>query len=57
MQEALAGKSYHKCHVAVVFTNSTFTSSAIDLAERTDVVLWDRRELRRLVKNYLSVKQ
>lgn len=51
IQEALAGKSYYGCHVAVVFTNSYFTKSAISLANKTGVVLWDRTQLEEFIAN------
>lgn len=41
VQEAYAGAKYHDCNVAVVMTNSSFTKSAIELAKKTDVLLWD----------------
>lgn len=49
VQEALAGKNYYGCHVAVVLTNSHFTSAARELAEQTGVVLWDRDRLLSMV--------
>ncbi|OUO62057.1 hypothetical protein B5F74_02270 [Collinsella sp. An271] len=55
VQEAYAGKSFHRCHIAVVLTNNTFLPSAVDLAQSTEVVLWDRNMLRKLVGRYLSV--
>lgn len=45
VQEALAGKAYYGCHVAVVLTNRYFTPAAKELAEQTGVVLWDRDRL------------
>ncbi|MCR5837371.1 MAG: restriction endonuclease [Lachnospiraceae bacterium] len=41
VQEVYAGMSYYDCDVAIVMTNSTFTKSAIDLAESTGVELWE----------------
>ncbi len=46
VQEAHAGKAFYSCHVGVVMTNSTFTTGAIALAEKTGVLLWDRDTLR-----------
>lgn len=40
VQEAYTGAEYYGCDIAVVMTNSTFTKSAIDLAQRTGVKLW-----------------
>lgn len=50
VQEAYAGAKYYDCHVPVVLTNQHFTESAIDLAGKTNVLLWDRGELNRLME-------
>lgn len=50
VQEAFAGKTYYKCHVAIVLTNRYFTRSAIDLAETNGIILWDRAKLLELIK-------
>lgn len=49
VQEVSAGKSFYKCDVAVVLTNSTFTKGAIELAEATGVLLWDGDKLDELI--------
>lgn len=51
VQEAFAGKTFYHCHVAAVLTNRYFTRSAKELAEKDQVLLWDRNELERLVQN------
>ena len=51
MQEAFAGKEFYKCHVAVVLTNNSFTKSAVDLANRLGIVLWDGAVLKKLESN------
>ena len=51
VQEVFAGKTFYKCHVAVVMTNQTFTKGAIDLADATDVLLWDRYKLISMLGN------
>lgn len=51
IQEVNAGKMFYNCHVGVVMTNSTFTSGAKTLAEATGVLLWDRKELQKLMDN------
>lgn len=51
VQEAFAGKTFYHCHVAAVLTNRYFTRSAKQLAEKDQVLLWDRDELERLVQN------
>ena len=43
IQEVIAGKSLHDCHVACVLTNSTFTPAAAELAKKNLVILWDRK--------------
>ncbi len=50
VQEAFAGKTYYKCHVAIVLTNRYFTHSAMDLAETNGIILWDRTKLLELIK-------
>lgn len=50
VQEAYAGKKYYNKNLAVVITNSTFTSGAQELAKETSVVLWDRNVLEGMLK-------
>lgn len=52
VQQAFAGKTYYHCHVAAVLTNRYFTPSAKHLAEESQVLLWDRDTLEKLVRNY-----
>lgn len=49
IQEVFAGKTFYKCDVAVVMTNQTFTQGAIDLANATGVLLWDRYKLMNMI--------
>lgn len=49
VQEAFAGAKFYDCHVPVVLTNRYFTPSAIDLAQKTNVVLWDRDKLENMI--------
>ena len=51
VQEVFAGKSYYDCHVGVVLTNRYFTPSAKELAQKTQVFLWDRDKLEELIEN------
>ncbi len=51
VQEVYAGKSYYNCDVGVVLTNRYFTKSAIELARKSRVHLWDRQKLLELVEN------
>ena len=50
VQQAAAGCGYYNCDVAIVLTNSTFTSAAKNLAENTKVKLWDRDRLCDMIK-------
>ena len=52
VQEVFAGKSYYNCHVGVVLTNRYFTQSAKELAEKTQIFLWNRDILNALCENY-----
>ncbi|MDY4507175.1 MAG: restriction endonuclease [Candidatus Faecousia sp.] len=45
VQEVLSGKVYYGCQRAVVLTNSYFTNQAVDTAQKTGVMLWDRDTL------------
>ena len=49
IQEVYSGKDYYNCHIGVVLTNQTFTESAITLANKTNVLLWDRKVLNKLI--------
>ena len=51
IQEVTAGKTFYGCHVGVVMTNQHFTSSAVALAKKTGVLLWDRDTLDRMLAN------
>lgn len=45
IQEIVAGMKYYDADKAMVITNSTFTKSAIELARKNNVQLWDRKTL------------
>ena len=49
IQEVYSGKDYYNCHIGVVLTNQTFTESAITLANKTNILLWDRKVLNKLI--------
>ncbi len=51
IQEIYTGKDYYDCNVAAVLTNNTFTNSALDMAEKTNVILWDRQILNEFQQN------
>lgn len=46
IQEAVAGKGFYDLDKVMVVTNSYFTKSAVQLATRNNVILWDRIVLR-----------
>lgn len=50
VQEIISGKNYYECDRAMVVTNSKFTSSAINLARKCDVELWDREKCKKMFK-------
>lgn len=50
VQEVIASKSLHDCHVACVLTNSTFTPAAMELAKKNLVLLWDRTKLQKFIE-------
>ena len=45
IQEITVGKAIYHCHVGVVMTNRHFTHGAIEAAEATGTLLWDREKL------------
>lgn len=51
VQEVFAGKSFYECHVGAVLTNQYFTKSAIELAQKNGIILWDRKKLLELIAN------
>ncbi len=50
VQEVFAGKSFYECHVGAVLTNQYFTKSAIELAQKNGIILWDRKKLMELIE-------
>lgn len=51
VQEAYAGKDFYNCNVGVVLTNNTFTASAVELAEKIGIILWDGNYLKRVLSS------
>lgn len=49
VQEVNAGKTFYRCHVGVVMTNSTFTPGAKELAKATGVLLWDKKVIEKMI--------
>lgn len=54
VQEVVAGQKYYGLTKTIVVTNSRFTRSAYSLAEKNNVVLWDREMLKLKVEEYNS---
>ena len=42
VQEVYAGRDYYDRMVGVVMTNQYFTQPAVDLAQKLNIMLWDR---------------
>ncbi len=53
IQEIVAGMKYYDADKAMVITNSTFTKSAIELAKKNNVQLWDRKTLKEKLEEIL----
>ena len=50
VQEAYAGAEFYGCDIPVVVCPGTFSRGAIELAESTDVELWDGETLTRMMQ-------
>lgn len=46
VQELFAGQAFYGCDAAVLVTNSYFTQSAEELANKLNIELWDREKLK-----------
>jgi hypothetical protein len=55
VQEAFAGMTFHGCNECVVITNSRFTSSAWELARRTNCGLIDENTLSAFIRGELDI--
>jgi len=53
IQEAISARECYRCQRALVITNSTFTTSAKQLAARCNVELWDRDVLEEKIKRVM----
>ncbi len=51
VQEVYAGRDYYGKMVGVVMTNQYFTQPAVDLAQKLNIMLWDRGYLDSMDKN------
>lgn len=49
VQEALSGMAYYQCHSAWVVTTGNYTPNAVELAQKSNVRLYDRHELGKLI--------
>lgn len=54
VQEVCAGKSMYNCHVGVVMTNNYFTAGAKQLAEKNEILLWDRDKLQQMIDSAIG---
>lgn len=50
VQEAFSGAKFYDCHVPIVLTNRYFTSSAVELSQKTNVLLWGRDTLEKMIE-------
>lgn len=41
IQEVLGGIKFYDCNIGIVATNTTFTKQAIELAKKSNIILWD----------------
>lgn len=51
IQETVAGLAFYNCDKGIVVTNNYFTQSAIELARKNGVILWDRDTLKERLKS------
>lgn len=51
IQEVNTGKAVYGCDIAVVMTNSYFTSGAEEAARANGVLLWDKDEIKHMIEN------
>lgn len=60
VQQAFSGCQYYNCDIPVVLTNNYFTPQAIEMANSTNVELWDRTtliKLNKIKKEHVNKKQ
>lgn len=59
VQEVIAGMQYYDCPIGIVMTNSYFTKSAKELADKTEIILWDRNFLSKYTNdvNQMQIKK
>lgn len=54
VQETAAGIVYYECDRGIVITNNHFTPSAIQLAAKNNIILWDREMLKEKFKEFME---
>ena len=52
VQEAYSAVTYYDADIGAVITNTLYTRAAKELAEKTGIVLWDRRDLAGFIDVY-----
>lgn len=55
VQEVYAGKTFYDCNIGIVLTNRDFTRSAIDLAKKDGIILWNRTKLLQMIENCTEI--
>ncbi len=50
VQKALDGKAFFECQAVAILTNQFFSQNARDLAEKNDIMLWNRDKLNRFIE-------
>lgn len=56
IQEVTTGKAVYGCDVGVVLTNSTFNQNAVEAANATGTLLWDRQILQEMLSQSVFAK-
>lgn len=54
IQEVVASMGIYKANKAMVISSSTYTPSAIELAEANNVILWDEMDLKKFLAGQMS---
>lgn len=57
VQEVIAGKKFYNCDYGVVITNRYFTNSAIELASKTGIILFDRDDVFKIIKEISLIEE
>lgn len=55
VQQVFTAKHFYDCDRAIVITNSTFTKSAREVAEKVSVELWDHESLKSMLNSMKSM--